>query len=303
MEDVDKLKTQIVELRRAHSWAESLLAQYSDLYDFSCVSYFTLDRAGIIREVNKSGARLLAVDRDSLPGHSFSEYIHEGSRLKFVRYLATVFASPSNKLMESAVYSGEGEPLYVAIEGKVANNGKECRLAVTDITSLKRTEEDLRFMSMFDPLTGLHNRGFFQEEMARLEGGRDFPVSVMMADVDNLKDINDRLGHAAGDAVLRRIGRCLKAAFRAEDIVARIGGDEFAVLLPSSGAAEAEEAARRVVRVIGDDNTRHKDTPVSLSVGFSTAYVRSPLLAILRQADRRMYKAKHLAKGSERKAI
>jgi diguanylate cyclase (GGDEF)-like protein/PAS domain S-box-containing protein len=303
LEDVDKLKTQIVELRRAHSWAESLLAQYSDLYDFSCVSYFTLDRAGIIREVNKSGAKLLAVDRDSLPGHSFSEYIHEGSRLRFVRYLATVFGSPSNKLMESAVCNGEGEPLYVAIEGKVANNGKECRLAVTDITSLKRTEEDLRFMSMFDPLTGLHNRGFFQEEMARLEGGRDFPVSVMMADVDNLKDINDRLGHAAGDAVLRRIGRCLKAAFRAEDIVARIGGDEFAILLPSSGAAEAEEAARRVVRVIVDDNARHKEIPVSLSVGFSTAYVRSPLSAILRQADRRMYEAKHLVKGSERKAI
>lgn len=303
MEDVDKLKTQIVELRRAHSWAEALLAQYSDLYDFSCVSYFTLDRAGIIREVNKSGARLLAVDRDSLPGKSFNEFISEGSRLRFVRYLASVFGSPSNKLMESSVVNGDGEPLYVAIEGKVANNGKQCRLAVTDITSLKRTEEDLRFMSMFDPLTGLHNRGFFQEEMARLEGGRDFPVSVMMADVDNLKDINDRFGHAAGDAILRRVGRSLKAAFRAEDIVARIGGDEFAILLPSSGATEADEAARRVVRVIAEDNARHKDMPVSLSVGFSTAYVKSPLSAILRQADQRMYEAKYLVKGGERRAI
>jgi diguanylate cyclase (GGDEF)-like protein/PAS domain S-box-containing protein len=292
-----ELKSQVDELEKARSWAEALLAQYSDLYDFSCVSYFTLDRAATVREANQSAATLLGAVRAGLPGRSFNDFVPRQSTLAFVRYLARVFSSASNAKTEIDLVNETGDVLVVAVEGKMANNGKECRLALTDITEQKRTEEDLRFLTMFDPLTGLHNRGFFQEEMTRLESGREFPISVMMADVDDLKVTNDRAGHAAGDEMLRRVGRMLKSAFRAADIVARIGGDEFAVLLPNSDQDAAAEAAQRVERALSADNARHKRSPISLSIGFSTANTKASLSELLQVADRRMYEVKSLVKA------
>ena len=100
----------------------------------------------------------------------------------------------------------------------------------------ERAQEELKYLSIHDTLTGLYNRNFFMAEIERLERGRAFPISIVMADADHLKETNDRQGHPAGDALLKRIAQTLTIAFRAEDVIARIGGDEFAVLLPSPTA-------------------------------------------------------------------
>ena len=160
----------------------------------------------------------------------------------------------------------------------------------------KRAEEKIRYLnylSAHDALTGLYNRAFFEEEMARLERGRQFPVSVVMADIDGLKAVNDNQGHAAGDELLRRAAAVLRSTFRAEDVVARIGGDEFAVLLPSTDAAAAEKALARVVNSLLAHNTAHGDPPLRLSVGTATAERGRSLTEALKQADERMYQEKH----------
>jgi len=162
-----------------------------------------------------------------------------------------------------------------------------------DITERKQAEEALRRMSTHDNLTGLYNRGYFVEEMERLERGRNFPISIIMADVDYLKETNDQWGHAAGDSLLKRVAQVFMTAFRAEDVVARIGGDEFSVLLPNTDEAAAEISLQRVQRLIQENNASHKDVPIRISLGVSSTGKNPTLLAnVLKQADANLYRVK-----------
>lgn len=167
-----------------------------------------------------------------------------------------------------------------------------------DITQRKQMEVRLKQMSIHDALTGLYNRGFFEEELARLERGRQFPVSIVMADIDHLKEINDEQGHAAGDELLKRAAQVLSAAFRSEDVIARIGGDEFAVILPSTDATTAEAVLHRVRNHLQKHNAKRTGTPLSISFGISTADKSKSLLEALKEADANMYREKRERYGS-----
>ncbi|MGQ9834270.1 MAG: sensor domain-containing diguanylate cyclase [Candidatus Villigracilaceae bacterium] len=167
-----------------------------------------------------------------------------------------------------------------------------------DITQRKQMEVRLKQMSIHDALTGLYNRGFFEEELARLERRRQFPISIVIADIDRLKETNDRHGHAAGDDLLKRAAQVLSAAFRSEDIIARIGGDEFAVILPNTDAATAETVLLRVRNRLQEHNTMQTGTPISISFGISTSDQLKPLLAALKEADANMYCEKRERYGS-----
>ncbi|MBC8507776.1 MAG: diguanylate cyclase [Chloroflexi bacterium] len=165
-------------------------------------------------------------------------------------------------------------------------------ISLNDITEQKKAEEQLIQLSIHDALTSVYNRAFFDEEMARLERGRQFPISIIMADLDNLKNINDQHGHDSGDAMIKRAAQALVSSFRTEDVVARIGGDEFAVLLPGTNAAEVENAIQRIKHNIQLQNNDIGGLSLSLSLGTSTVDEGVSLKAALKQADAKMYQDK-----------
>jgi diguanylate cyclase (GGDEF)-like protein len=113
-----------------------------------------------------------------------------------------------------------------------------------------------------------------------------------MVDVDGLKATNDRQGHAAGDSLLRRTAQVLMQVFRVEDVVARIGGDEFAVLIPEADAAAAAQAVDRIRSVLSIHNRNTQGDPLGLSVGAATGEKGCSLAEILKEADSRMYREK-----------
>jgi diguanylate cyclase (GGDEF)-like protein/PAS domain S-box-containing protein len=163
-----------------------------------------------------------------------------------------------------------------------------------------RLYEEVRRLALTDQLTGIFNRTFFEVELLRMELGRDFPVSIIIADLDNLKKINDVFGHARGDALIQSTAKLLQEALRASEILARIGGDEFAVVLPHTDAGAVQEVLSRIHDRIMQQNDAYPDMPVQLSIGVATAERGSLIMEAFKSADRAMYADKVRRKGAAR---
>ena len=149
--------------------------------------------------------------------------------------------------------------------------------------------EELQYISTHDALSGLYNRAYFDEEVKRLSSGRITPVSVLMADIDDLKVCNDKFGHSVGDALIKATSQILLEGFRSEDAVARIGGDEFAVLLPGADAEQAKLAMNRVRALADKYEALVEGIPMSLSLGYATVDNAADLPEAIKHADQQMY--------------
>jgi len=164
------------------------------------------------------------------------------------------------------------------------------------MAKLRISQKSLSYLSTHDALTKLYNRLFFETEFKRLEKSRLFPISIIMADIDKLKDINDTFGHPTGDQVLINVASLFSEIFRQEDIVSRFGGDEFVILLPSTDAPVAKKIIARIKKQIGSYNQKHVDLPINISMGVSTANQGESLKGHLKNADKLMYQEKQKKK-------
>lgn len=185
----------------------------------------------------------------------------------------------------------------------VIKNGKVVQIigSTRDITEQKQAEDRIKYLSFYDDLTGLFNRTFFEEELKRLDLEKQYPISIILSDINGLKFVNDAFGRQEGDALLISTGKIIEKSCRAGDVVCRWGEDEFAVLLPRCAHEDAEKISRRI-RNAAPHNERNL-IPISLALGTATKEANQSIQDVLKEAEDRMNRNKLLEVKSSRSSI
>ncbi|HKB72401.1 MAG TPA: GGDEF domain-containing protein [Thermoanaerobaculia bacterium] len=179
-------------------------------------------------------------------------------------------------------------------------------VAGTRADRLRAGRERFRELAGRDDLTGLPNRRLFREHYARVVArSHRFrePVSLLLVDVDGLKEINDRWGHMAGNAALRHVARIVRDRKRTEDLAARWGGDEFVLLLPGADVAAAERVAREILRTAERDVLRAPPTAVTVTIGIASGVAASTHHDFFVAADRALYEGKTAGRNQYRVSL
>jgi diguanylate cyclase (GGDEF)-like protein len=212
-----------------------------------------------------------------------------------------VEGTPYELELETITKDGLNGWMWVRGEAERNSKGKIISLwgAAQDITEHKRIENELFFLSYHDHLTGLNNRRFFEEALIKLDRPQNLPISIIMCDVNGLKMVNDSFGHHLGDKLLKSAAQTINKVGRQNDIIARIGGDEFVLLLPNTTAFETVHIANQIKDLASKEIVANIE--LSISYGYDTKTLdNQSLTEVLSNAENYMYRHKLYERSSIR---
>ncbi|HAD83045.1 TPA: hypothetical protein DCG35_11405 [Candidatus Edwardsbacteria bacterium] len=265
-----------------------------------------VNREGRLTYVNPMVKIMLGYDGKDVLGAEVYDYIFPDDAVEVKKVFGELLSRVGEvRCMDFKIRHKDGS--YRTIEALSRNmldlpavNG--IMATIKDVTEKRKAQQQIEYLSFYDRLTGLHNRAFFEEEILRIDTNRHLPITMFVADVNGLKLVNDAFGHVEGDELLNRMAQILKLCCRREDIIARWGGDEFALLLLNTPGYKADELCQRINQLC-----REKvKGPVALSLAMGHATkkkMEQNIKDILKEAEENMYRSKMMTSKKVRTDI
>lgn len=269
-----------------------------------------IDSRGIISYWNPAAERMFGHDADEAMGADIHALLAsaedmEKARKGLVAYARTGTGPIVGGMRELMAKRKSGElfPVELAV-ASFKNQGEWCAVgSVRDITERREAEERLRSMAVTDGLTGLANRRHFMEQATKefersKRHGR--VMCMVIFDVDHFKQVNDNYGHDIGDEVLKALARTGTAMTRSSDLLGRLGGEEFGLLLTETDIDGAREFCERLRRAVAEMETPTDKGPLRVTVSLGAAMIRPQCVSvddILKRADKALYKAKNAGRN------
>ena len=253
--------------------------------------------SGVCDWFNKTWLEFTGRTMEQEYGSGWAEGVHPEDLDRCVEIWLANLESRTPFVMDYRLARSDGEYRWIRDYGRPFNgpDGEFAGFigACYDITDMREQAAELDFLATHDALTGVPNRRAFEAEVARAIAfaGRGNVSSVLFADIDRFKVCNDLRGHEFGDMILTKVAKAIKATLREVDFVARIGGDEFAVLLWGQRVDETDEVSARLAEAVAGAGAAH-GMDIGLSIGAAVVEADSDLSRILSEADTRMYEAR-----------
>ena len=296
----EKVKERTIELEKTNQALKNSEGNIHLLLDSTAEAIYGIDINGNCTFCNASCIRMLRYkSQDELIGKNMDSLIHhihlDGVHFPMDKCEAfNVFTKGESTHVEDVLWRADGTSFPVEyFSHSNYSNGEIIGAVLTfiDITKRKKSQEDIIYLSYHDQLTGLYNRRYFDEELIRLVAAENFPLTIVMGDVNGLKLINDSFGHAVGDELLKKVAEVMTKGCLAHDIIARLGGDEFVILLPNTDLIETGQIIKRITDLSLNEKIGSID--ISISFGYDTMNNKDEdIQVIFKNAEDYMYKKK-----------
>lgn len=300
------------ELHRTNAELEESKDQLRLILDSAAEAIYGIDVHGNCTFCNISCVKMLGYDdQEDLLGQNMHWKIHHTQRdgttfpIDQCRIFKAFIDGKGSHVDDEVLWRADGTSFDAEYYSfPQIKNGNIVGAVVTfmDISDRKQKEAKIQYLSCYDTLTGLFNRRCFEEHRRKIDTLDNLPLSIIFADINGLKMTNDIFGHAAGDELIKKTSEILRQECRENDIIARVGGDEFIILLPNTTEENAEKIVTRIRN--GFSDTYVKAVKCSISLGLDTKRSQDqPLEAIISNAESAMYKDKILNRKSVNKEI
>lgn len=289
--------TDITERKKAEKALQASENKYRSYVDNAPDGIFVIGEFGNCIEVNKAACEIAGYSKEQLLTMSIKDLSANENWAEAKDMFKTLTdAGSTNGLLQYVHQNGSTRWCTIAT---VKLTDHSYLGFVKDVTDSKKAEDDLVYLSSHDQLTDLYNRRYFEEKFKLMDIKRNLPITVAMGDINGLKLINDSFGHFVGDELLVKTSEIIKRGCRKDDLIARIGGDEFAVVFPKTDVSEATKIINNILNMAS--NEKVANVALSISFGYDTKdKEEQTIFEVLANAENHMYRHKVSERSSMR---